>query len=1243
MFLVLFLFSQHLFAQEKERYDALLWRISGNGLSKPSHLYGTMHVSKKVAYHLSEEFFVALEGSDMLALELDPEDWLGEMSSSEWFTALAEMGAAKQGSDDLYHDAFRMDFPDRRTYAQALALDPEVVNDLLYRMNASNANHEEDTYLDLFIFQCGSRSGKPVVGLETMQHSLSQLMRAAFPDGRDPDEERMKRRREAYARGLDPEQAIEDSYREQDLDRMDTLFDLTASDDRMRKYVIDERNTTFLESLLPLMGKGSVFAGVGAMHLPGPNGMIALLRAKGYTVEPVHGNVSNRSRAQQRKHEQAYRPVEWRTAFAADSLFTLELPAPLFPLPTDRSGRMLVSADMVNGSHFLISRIPTYAAYRGLSADDVLLQIDSALYEGVPGRIERTQLGTTNNGWPQLDVRSMDRLGRVVHHRVVVTPFEVVVFERTMRSLSQAEKDGERVFASIRFRDVPAGAGGRWSPSYGGCAMDLPSVRSVHEEPTPIVWAEQARVERLFTVEAAGGAGEGVLAVGCHFADAVTLEQDTFELAQLAVHGGAAIGLREVKHDPVAPGGTRLRGRGLLAGGDTVHFQVALDADRYTLLAVRAPQPQAAHYLDAYTAMPLRPVRELATFKDTLMHFSVRTASVNDCFMARIGSLGPAFREIIQGEMDRNRREMDREESTVLYRSVHGPEAVRVNYERFTRFRTVKDEQEFWDDQVRSLDRSGLMRVVDRRTTGEPERRRLELMLQDSASTRAIRVVMQQCPGALYTLSTTADPGGAISAWADSFLVSFHPDTVFSEGILVPKGGVLLEWLTSADSTHAAKARNAIAEVTYTDADAKALIAYITSPAARDRSTGRRILALEQLGGVHDPAVVPFLVEQYRSAGDSIGQRFAALEALARQLRPQAANAFIDLITADPPLTTDDWRTWGLFAPWYDSLEVARILFPKAWDLRVFPEFEPHVVRLAAALQDRGLLPAAQVTARKGELLVKARAELKRAVASFRQRESGASASEEYDEYEDPLLATERDHAWGTELYLSSEKELMRAHVERELGPGTEMYLAYLHLLLPSMDDPAVRALFDMALGSGSATIELETAAMLQEHKRPVPEGLWDRYARRDDTRLWTYRTLKALGAEDRFDRALLTDEQNARAYISSGSPNMALDSLQAVGTRTVRTRYGTYTLHGFTWLTGSDEEPGERTFAVVGVPDGSSPPFTRMFVRYNNEQLGRKDDVAEAFDEMAERITYLGRKRYRDSNGMGRGMYSDY
>ena len=73
LFLLTFL-SISAFAQEK-KYQSLFWEISGNGLTKKSYMYGTMHVSDKVSFHLSDTFFEKLLASDFIANESEPNTW----------------------------------------------------------------------------------------------------------------------------------------------------------------------------------------------------------------------------------------------------------------------------------------------------------------------------------------------------------------------------------------------------------------------------------------------------------------------------------------------------------------------------------------------------------------------------------------------------------------------------------------------------------------------------------------------------------------------------------------------------------------------------------------------------------------------------------------------------------------------------------------------------------------------------------------------------------------------------------------------------------------------------------------------------------------------------------------------------------------------------------------------------------------------------------------------------------------
>jgi uncharacterized protein YbaP (TraB family) len=57
---------------------------------------------------------------------------------------------------------------------------------------------------------------------------------------------------------------------------------------RFEQAMIVERNKTMIKSAEPIIDAGSAFIAVGALHLPGPDGLIELLRKAGHTVTAVN-------------------------------------------------------------------------------------------------------------------------------------------------------------------------------------------------------------------------------------------------------------------------------------------------------------------------------------------------------------------------------------------------------------------------------------------------------------------------------------------------------------------------------------------------------------------------------------------------------------------------------------------------------------------------------------------------------------------------------------------------------------------------------------------------------------------------------------------------------------------------------------------------------------------------------------------------------------------------------------------
>jgi uncharacterized protein YbaP (TraB family) len=83
------------------------------------------------------------------------------------------------------------------------------------------------------------------------------------------------------------------AYLENNLESLQALSDeqLKEVDERASHYFtesgIHERNHRMTEVLLQQLENKTVFAAVGALHLPGEEGMLNILRSHGYVLSPL--------------------------------------------------------------------------------------------------------------------------------------------------------------------------------------------------------------------------------------------------------------------------------------------------------------------------------------------------------------------------------------------------------------------------------------------------------------------------------------------------------------------------------------------------------------------------------------------------------------------------------------------------------------------------------------------------------------------------------------------------------------------------------------------------------------------------------------------------------------------------------------------------------------------------------------------------------------------------------------------
>ncbi len=331
------LFPFALSAQQKEPVNSLLWRISGNGLSKPSWLYGTIHLMDKQVFDFGDSVYAALESCEGYAMELAADTIMKAAFSklNEEKVLLKDALTAKEFT--------RI----KKKLQERFSKRPETVTVKEFRsyfINSVNKPGKDGmhTIMDAYFYDAMRRQGKWVGGVEdlTDQEGI----------GEDTP---LKSYIEDFLNDLRGSKQTLDKmiriYKEEDLEAVGDL-EGGAGVSMLKDSIMLRRNRKMSYRMDSLARMRSTFFAVGTGHLPGDSGVINYLRKRGFTVQPV---VSSR-----RIHANAYhfpeKEMPWVTVAAANGHYTVQLPGqPQQMEVTEESVDMKMYADISSNMFYL--------------------------------------------------------------------------------------------------------------------------------------------------------------------------------------------------------------------------------------------------------------------------------------------------------------------------------------------------------------------------------------------------------------------------------------------------------------------------------------------------------------------------------------------------------------------------------------------------------------------------------------------------------------------------------------------------------------------------------------------------------------------------------------------------------------------------------------------------------------------------------------------------------------------------
>ncbi|MFN6944090.1 MAG: TraB/GumN family protein [Cytophagaceae bacterium] len=271
-------FVNHLHAQQNEK--SLLWEISGNGLEKPSYLFGTMHVKDKRVFFFGEGMLSKIRACEAFAGEIVMEK---DSIKNELHSFLMPEGIT------LKTLLPKKDYKIIRKYARKnLGIYALMINKIKPIFTSALISekflHQDVTKnVDEFLQDYAKKHKVEVLGLETVKEQMEVLNRYNLNEQAEMLLDQVK--------NIDEQKkTIEEMvrlYMGQDLDSLYMLVNESDLPEDFNFSLIDDRNFKMADRMHALIRQKTVFVAVGAAHLSGENGIISLLRQKGYILKPV--------------------------------------------------------------------------------------------------------------------------------------------------------------------------------------------------------------------------------------------------------------------------------------------------------------------------------------------------------------------------------------------------------------------------------------------------------------------------------------------------------------------------------------------------------------------------------------------------------------------------------------------------------------------------------------------------------------------------------------------------------------------------------------------------------------------------------------------------------------------------------------------------------------------------------------------------------------------------------------------
>jgi uncharacterized protein YbaP (TraB family) len=1189
------------------KYNSLLWEITGNGLKKPSYLFGTMHVSSKMVFHLSDSFYHAIQGTDMVALELNPQAWQPEMFRMQDAEQNLAAYFKSQGSGYINEKSFALQrYEDN--IKNALSEEPTVVNGLLYRSYQQQADFEENTYLDLYVYQTGRKLGKKGGGVEDYWESQKIIMEGY----KDMAIERAKKKNnyndyDADENPYEVQKKVQEAYRNGDLDMLDSLEKKMETSPAFAEKFLYKRNEVQANSIDSILKKNSLFVAVGAAHLPGERGVIEMLRQKGYTLRPV--KMLNRDAAQKDKIDKLRVPVKFSQVNTNDGFVKMMLPGPLFSRDELGTNPSWQYADMENGAYYMLTRVPTHAAMLGEDEKVVLMKVDSLLYENIPGKIvSKKQI--ERNGYKGFDIVNKTRRGDIQRYNIFVTPFEVLVFKMSGNDdYVSAGKEANDFFGSITLKENTARPVA-YEPSFGGFKMNLP------QEPFSVL--RKTPEDRLNTwqfeaVDKASGTGYMVWKKSIYSFG--FLEEDTFDLALIEESfKSSEIIARQLNRSYTKVNGyPALDMEFELKGGGIMKSRAIIKGPHYYLVAATDKKKNTnIGLINTFAITDFRYGKPVA-FTDTFYQFKVNTSlqPVLDTTLRNIYESSATEEFLDQTELYRYG---SKDRYATFFNDTTG-EMVLVTMQKFPKYYYSRDTTRFFKNEYNTEKLEKDMILLSRETL-RPGKTSFgyKYVFTDTNSSRKLTYVGILQNNRLFKIASVTDTLNKGGELVNQFINSFKPEGTDTISVFRPKLAQFFADLNSKDSLTRKRSMDAASQLYFGPQSIPQLKRVIDSLKWGDKDYFElKSKFINELGYIDDSCcvndVILYLNNLYDRTSDTAIFQNAIIMSLARLKTRESFNTLKEHLVQDPPIFESNYDLNRLFGYMDDTLSLSKIFFPDILQLMTIDDYKSQVTFLLRTMVDSGYLRAVDYEKYFSNIYFDAKIELKR-------QQSADVRKAEKEKNKDPQAEEESNRTYNAD----------KSDVDN-----------YAVLLMPFYQkNLAIRKFFEKLLQSKDLAVRKNTAVLMLRNNVSVHDSILISVAEKDQYRASLWRDLEQAGKTDYFPLRYKKQEDLARSLLLEEKEVDKFAGIQLFGKRKVQEKNHSGYVYFFKYKLKKEDD---WKIGISGIqPDSlNKVNGNSLLVRMTDKKITQDTPEDEQFDKQLKKLVFSLRRSssnfYRENN----------